>query len=169
MTNASYDAATARDHFTDPPQRRLGALGIIRNAAGAVLMTEKDPIRELRKPWYHPGGCVEENEAILDGLVRNVRTKLGITVQPGRLLAVHHMYDQQHETHLSKEGVNFLFDCGVLPDDTAFSFGGSITAVRWMMPEELDEHLTPFTAQRTFAALRALSGGDVEVLAGHPQ
>ncbi|WP_155056621.1 NUDIX domain-containing protein [Streptomyces blattellae] len=160
-----------RDHFTDPPPRRLGALAIVRNSAGAVLMTKKakaDLRWEERKPWFHPGGCVAENEPIFDGLVRNVRVKLGITLKPRRLLAVHHMYDQQHETHLSKEGVNFLFDCGVLDEDTPFTFGGSITGVRWMRPEELQEHLTPFTAARTLAALRALSGGDVEVLAGHP-
>ncbi|MFI6434924.1 hypothetical protein [Streptomyces sp. NPDC050759] len=30
-----------RDHFTDPPPRRLGALAIVRNSAGAVLMTQK--------------------------------------------------------------------------------------------------------------------------------
>ncbi|WP_328349159.1 NUDIX hydrolase [Streptomyces sp. NBC_00445] len=162
---------TERDHFTDPPPRRLGALGIIRNPAGAVLMTEKakaDLRGEERTPWFHPGGCVEENEAIRDGLVRNVRTKLGINLQPGRLLGVHHMPDEQHETHLSKEGVNFLFDCGVLDVDAPFMFGGSIKGVRWMLPDELEEHLTPFTAARTHAALRALAGGDVEVLTGHP-
>ncbi|WP_405526763.1 NUDIX hydrolase [Streptomyces canus] len=162
---------TERDHFTDPPPRRLGALGIIRNPAGAVLMTEKaqDALRgEERKPWFHPGGCVEENEPLLDGLVRNVNARLGITPKPGRLLAVHHMYDQQHKTHLSKEGINFLFGCGVIDDNTPFVFGGSIQSARWMLPDELEDHLTPFTATRTHAALRALSGGDVEVLAGHP-
>ncbi|MFJ3673577.1 NUDIX domain-containing protein [Streptomyces sp. NPDC090106] len=163
---------SARDHFADPPPRRLGALGIIRNFAGAVLMTEKsqDALRsEERTPWFHPGGCVEADEALLDGLVRHIRTKLGLTVEPGRLLAVHHMYEQQHPTHLSKEGINFLFDCGVIDQDTPFTYGGSIKGARWMLPTELGEHLTPFTAARTYAALRALSGGDVEVLAGHPQ
>ncbi|MBK3567058.1 hypothetical protein [Streptomyces sp. MBT62] len=106
---------TARDHFTAPPPRRLGALGIIRNSAGAVLMIEKG-----------------------------------------------------HPTHLSKEDVNFLFDCGVIDEHTPFVFGGRIQGTRWMLPDELDEHLTPFTAARTHAALRALSGGHVEVLAGHP-
>ncbi|WP_069764770.1 NUDIX domain-containing protein [Streptomyces sp. LUP47B] len=162
---------TERDHFTNPPPRRLGALGIIRNPAGAVLMTEKtrDALRgEERRPWFHPGGCVEENEPLLDGLVRSVTAKLGITVQPGRLLAVHHMYHQQHPTHLSVEGVNFLFDCGVIDEGTPFRFSGSINGARWMLPDELDEQLTPFTAARTHAALRALHGGDVEVLAGHP-
>lgn len=162
---------TERDHFTNPPPRRLGALGIIRNSAGAVLMTEKakaDLRNEERKPWFHPGGCVEENEPLADGLVRNASAKLGITLKPGRLLAVHHMYDQQHETHLSKEGINFLFDCGVIDEDPPFVFGGSIKGVLWMLPDELEELLTPFTAARTHAALRALRGGDVEVLAGHP-
>ncbi|MFJ9380561.1 NUDIX domain-containing protein [Streptomyces sp. NPDC101455] len=162
---------TARDHFTDPPPRRLGALGIIRNPAGAVLMTKKakSALRgEERRPWFHPGGCVEENEPLLDGLVRNVSAKLGITPKPGRLLAVHHMHDEPHATHLSKEGLNFLYDCGVIDENTPFAVGGSIKGVRWMLPDELDEYLTPFTAARTHAALRALSGGDVEVLTGHP-
>jgi len=162
---------TERDHFTGPPQRRLGALGIVRNPAGAVLMTEKAKadLRSVeRKPWFHPGGCVEENEPLLDGLLRNVSAKLGITLKPGRLLAVHHMYDEQHKTYRSKEGLNFLFDCGVIDEDTPFLVGGSIKGTRWMLPDELDEHLAPFTAARTHAALRALSGGVVEVLAGHP-
>ena len=161
------------DHFRNPPSRRIGALGILRNSAGGVLMVERRPAQEGRRPWYHPGGCVEANECSRQGLVRAARFRLGVTLNPGRLLAVHHMLDEQHveggEPYLSKEGLNFLFDCGVLDLDPAdLTFGPDIVSIRYLMPEEFGEYLPPYTAERTRAALRALAGGQVEYLEGHP-
>lgn len=105
---------------------------------------------------------------------RVIYEKIGITVTVGRVLAIHHMFDEHHSdpqtgvSHISQEGVNVLFDCGTIPADTEFVLGGGVIGTRWFAPEELTEYLTPFTAQRTLAALRALEGGDVELLTGHP-
>ena len=163
-----YTTATDVDHFISPPKRRVGSLTLITNSAGAVLMCEKDPAPELRKPWYHPGGCVESNESRHAGLVRTARAKLGITVTPGPLLVIHQMFEKPHETHVSLEGLNFVYDGGTLPADTKFTFGAGVIGVRWFMPDELEEHLAPFTAWRTRAALRARETGVVEELEGHP-
>jgi len=165
---------TQYDHFRNPPHRRLGALGIVRNSAGGVLMLKMEPERnEAQRPWHHPGGCVEANERISDALVRVARNKLGVTLTPGRLLAVHHMHDEVHgqgdSQWLSKEGVNFLFDCGTVDfGDSGFTFGPRVIDVRYVMPEEFDGLLSPFTAARTRAALRAVDGAPVEMLVGHP-
>lgn len=156
----------SHDHFTNPPPRRVGALAIVRNRSGAVLFAEKEqPEPEHPSRLYHPGGCVEGNEPIRDGLVRAARRKLGIELTPGRLLAVHHMYEKQWPTHTSMEGVNFLFECGVLEVDPPFRFGPKITGARWVDPDDLEDEVMWYTAKRTHAALRALSGGEVEVLA----
>ena len=155
-----------RDHFADPPRRRTGALGIVRNPDGHVLFVEKsDPPEQHPVPFYLPGGCVEENEPILDGLVRAARRKLGVDLVPGRLLAVHHMYGKQWRTHYSKEGLNLLFDCGVWEKEPDFELGPDVAGVRWVAPDDMEELLMTFTAARVHASLRALSGGVVEVLA----
>lgn len=157
-----------RDHFANPPQRRIGALGIVRDPQGRVLFVEKqETAPEHPSPLYLPGGCVEENEPMLDGLVRAARYKLGIDLEPGRLLAVHQMDEKDHGTHVSKEGYNLLFDCGVLEKDPAWVLGPNTAAAVWVRPEDMEQHLMTFTAARVRAALRALDGGPVEVLYGH--
>lgn len=156
------------DHFIHAPERRVGALGIVRNADGHVLFVEKKVTKpEHSSPYYLPGGCVEENEPILDGLVRAARRKMGVTLEPGRLLAVHHMYGKQWEDHYSREGVNFLFDCGVWEKDPEFELPDDVARVSWVAPEAMRGLTMTFTADRVDAALRALSGGDVEVLASY--
>jgi ADP-ribose pyrophosphatase YjhB (NUDIX family) len=169
-----YDHASGQDHFAEPPLRRLGALGIIRDAQGRVLFCKKEPRDLSHSPWYLPGGCVERNEEIPAALVRTVRAKLGVGVTPGGLLAVHHMQDAEQierdtgESYLSREGVNFVLDCGTLPADAPFTFGAKVIGVRWFDPGEMREHLTPSTADRTESALRALAGGEAELLSGNP-
>lgn len=164
-----------RDHFANPPQRRLGALGIVRNSSGGVLFFRRDPIKEMRRPWYHPGGCVEENEGITEGLVRAARERLGVTLEPKGLIAVHRMPDEWHsdpetgQKWLSKEGVNLLYDCGVIDfEPSDFTYGVGALEARYVMPDEFKEILPSFTMERTLAALRALEGGSVETLEGHP-
>ncbi|MFK0294806.1 NUDIX domain-containing protein [Streptomyces sp. NPDC090442] len=160
-----------RNHFTGPPPRRVGALGVLRNSEGAVLFVEKEEPGALRRPYYHPGGCVEGNESVTGALVRLAHARLGIDVEPGRLLAVHHMYEELHaeRQELHREGFNLLFDCGVqdiAPGD--FVLGANVRGARWVLPSDFDAVLMPFTARRTRAALEALEGGQVQFLAGHP-
>jgi len=157
-----------RDHFANPPQRRIGALGIVRNLDGHVLFVEKkEAPPEHPVPFYLPGGCVEEDEFLLDGLVRAARRKLGVDLVPGRLLAVHQMHEKDHGSHVSKEGYNLLFDCGVWERDPEFELGPDVARARWVAPDDMRGLLMTFTAERVEAALRSLSGGDVEVLRGH--
>lgn len=169
-----YVNFTGQDHFADPPARRLGALGILRDEKGRVLFCEKTPRDLGHSPWYLPGGCVERNEQVPAALVRTVRAKLGIEVTPGRLLAVHHMQEAKQtergagNAYLSREGVNLVIDCGTVSVDTPMTFGANVIGARWFHPDELREHLTPFTADRTEAALRALAGDEVELLSGNP-
>lgn len=157
------------DHFENAPGRRVGALAIVRDPYGSVLFAEKAEVKEQRAPYHHPGGCVEANEPILDGLVRAAKHKFGIDLTPGRLLAVHHMYEEDHGTHVSVEGINFIFDGGILKEGVQFEYGPNVKTHHWIAPAELDAIVAPYTAARTRAALRALAGGNVEVLAGHPQ
>lgn len=156
------------DHFIHAPERRVGALGIVRNPEGHVLFVEKkQPPEEHPVPFYLPGGCVEENEPLTDGLVRAARRKMGVTLKPGRLLTLHHMYGKQWRTHYSREGLNLLYDCGVWDKDPDFTLGPDVAGVRWVAPDDMEGLLMPFTAARVHAALRTLSGGDVEVLADY--
>jgi ADP-ribose pyrophosphatase YjhB (NUDIX family) len=156
----------SRDHFIDPPQRRIGALGVLRNEDGAVLFAEKaQPEPQHPRALYLPGGCVEGDEDITAGLVRAAHHKLGIDVTPGRLLAVHHMHEKDWESHVSLEGVNLVFDCGVWDGESAFAYGPGFIGHRWVHPGDLESEVMWYTAKRVRSALRALQGEHVEVLA----
>lgn len=172
-----YTGLEDRNHFDrkTTPVRRVGALGLIRNERGEVLMCEGTPTHDMARPFYHPGGAAAPNEDFQRACERIILNKLGVTVKAGRMLVIHHMFEETHtdpatgKSTVSTEGINFIFDCGVLPSDTAFVVKGGLVRTHWLKPETLEEVVSAFTAQRSLAALAALAGDEVKLLKGHPK
>jgi 8-oxo-dGTP pyrophosphatase MutT (NUDIX family) len=67
------------------PQHSVSVAAIILNDDGQVLMTQ----RRDNGHWEPPGGVLELNESILDGLRREVREETGFDVQPEHLTGVY--------------------------------------------------------------------------------
>jgi 8-oxo-dGTP diphosphatase len=135
-------------------RKRVGADMLLRDSAGRVLLV--DPT--YKPDWDLPGGMCEANEPPRVAVARELAEELGLTLTPGRLLAVewespHGPWDDQ---------LAFVFDGGVLDDERA-------GALRITDPElgrfafvplaEAEPLLRPYVWQRLSRAHAALDGG----------
>ncbi len=77
-------------HFTEY-DTRLAAYAVIVNEAGELLLTWYNGEGTTATPkWTLPGGGIEHDEAVEDGLVREVYEETGYDVTVGALLATSH-------------------------------------------------------------------------------
>ncbi|WP_059007973.1 NUDIX domain-containing protein [Streptomyces specialis] len=152
------------EDFTDPPRRRLGALALFRNPIGDILLVEKS-YRSGRARWGLPGGCAKQNEPVPVACQREVLEETGLHVVPGRVLVLHHV----PANGTSAEGINAVFDGGVLDDGTSITLSAELTSYRWVPPASLDGMVAPYTAWRITSALRSLTSEEpgVPLLVGH--
>src|SRR5919112_2400610 len=67
------------------PQHSVSVAAVIVNEQGQVLMTQ----RRDNGHWEPPGGVLELDESILDGLRREVREETGLNVEPERLTGIY--------------------------------------------------------------------------------
>jgi len=69
------------------------AVGILSDAAGAILIARRPDHVHQGGLWEFPGGKVEADETVQRALARELREELGITVQAAEpLLQVRHAY-----------------------------------------------------------------------------
>jgi 8-oxo-dGTP diphosphatase len=62
---------------------------------GRYLITQRRPSAVLPLLWEFPGGRVEEGESDATALKREVRFRLGVSVEPGKLMSfVSHPYER---------------------------------------------------------------------------
>ncbi|RYD15559.1 MAG: Nudix family hydrolase [Lysobacteraceae bacterium] len=67
--------------------------GVLRDARGRVLLAQRPPGKHLAGAWEFPGGKVDEGEAAIDALARELREELGIVVESAHpLISVPHAY-----------------------------------------------------------------------------
>src|SRR4051794_5100899 len=67
------------------PRHSVSVAAVITDEFGRVLITQ----RRDNGHWEPPGGVLETEESILDGLKREVREETGLTVEPVRLTGVY--------------------------------------------------------------------------------
>jgi 8-oxo-dGTP diphosphatase len=67
-----------------PPKHVVAASGLITNAQGEVLM-----VLSPKRGWEMPGGQVEEGEALIDGLQREIREESGVIAAISTLVGVY--------------------------------------------------------------------------------
>lgn len=67
--------------------------GVLRNAGGAVLLAQRPEGKAMAGRWEFPGGKLLASEPATDGLARELREELGITVERAKpLIRLHHDY-----------------------------------------------------------------------------
>ncbi|MFJ9247894.1 NUDIX domain-containing protein [Streptomyces sp. NPDC101776] len=145
--------------FTNPPRRRTGALAIIRNESGAVLMVQKS---YKGGSFGLPGGCANEDEPPHRAFTREVQEETGLTLAPGRLLVVHYM-SRNPETGAT-EGLNLVWDGGTVSSESQIILPApapgeepELTSYRFVPLDEVHELAASYTALRINAAVGVLS------------
>lgn len=106
----------------DHPRHIVAAMGVVRNAAGEVLL-----VRTRRRGWEPPGGQVEVGEDIVAALVREVEEESGCAVAVDRLVGVYSNTGTLNQ-------VIFAFLCTHLGGDPRPS--AETPEVGWYAPEE---------------------------------
>ncbi|MDQ5852688.1 MAG: NUDIX domain-containing protein [Chloroflexota bacterium] len=123
------------------PTHRVGAFAIIFDAAGKVLVS-----RRVDSGWFNlPGGGVDPDESVPEGLIREVREETGLEVEVGRLVGVYSK-PQKHELVLTFRAQ--IIGGEIMPSDEADYH-------TWVAADELDTvKLLPKHRERIDDALR---------------
>ncbi|MBI4705564.1 MAG: (deoxy)nucleoside triphosphate pyrophosphohydrolase [Deltaproteobacteria bacterium] len=75
--------------------RHIRVVAAVIASEGKYLITQRRPAAVLPLLWEFPGGRVEEGESDATALAREVRHRLGVTVETGDLISfVSHPYER---------------------------------------------------------------------------
>lgn len=113
--------------------------------------------------WELPGGCIEANESPRAAAVREIQEELGLSVEPGRLLAIDWVPPLPDRT----EGIMIVFDGGHLSPEqvTAIQLPpDELRSWAWSTPHEQRQRLSPLLARRAAASCRARAHGQTAYL-----
>ena len=116
------------------------------SAAGLVYKNDKVLlIRSARRGWEFPGGVVEQGEAILDGLKREICEESGIIAEPRCLAGICQRLTMKEgygplEGMMIPPNVSILFICDYVSGELHTS-DESLEA-GWFTPEEAKEMVT---------------------------
>jgi A/G-specific adenine glycosylase len=119
-------------------------VGVVRNAAGEVLIDQRLNEGLLGGLWEFPGGKQEPGEAIVDTIRRELREELAIEAEVGEeLIVVDHAYSHKKLRFV----VHLCTWLSGEPQPLASQ------QVRWVCPEQLGEFPFPAANARIIAAL----------------
>jgi 8-oxo-dGTP diphosphatase len=101
---------------------------------GRYLITQRRATAVLPLLWEFPGGRVEDNETDANALKREVRHRLGVEVEVGKLISfVSHPYEH-YVVDL------FLYECRLAVGSLE---ARNVSAYKWVTSAEFDRY--PFT------------------------
>lgn len=127
--------AGARLHHTEYHVRLAAYAWIVEDEQ--VLLTWWNGEGRREPAWTLPGGGVEFDEAILDGLVREVREETGFDVEPGAPLAEHFVtFRREGEAPLRLQ--RFVHRARIVGGQLGtLEVGGSTDFAQWMPLDEV--------------------------------
>jgi 8-oxo-dGTP diphosphatase len=116
------------------PRKTIRVVAAIVDRAGKYLVTQRRPTAVLPLLWEFPGGRVEEGESDRDALRREVRHRIGVDVEPGKLVSfVSHPYDR-YVVDL------YLYECQLREGEP---HAVNVQDFRWVKSADFDQ--LPFT------------------------
>jgi A/G-specific adenine glycosylase len=156
-------AYPVKDAPRELPFQVIG-VGVVRNAAGEVLIDQRLNEGLLGGLWEFPGGKQEPGEAIEATIARELREELAIEAAVGEpLIVVDHAYSHKKLRFV----VHLCTWLGGEPQPLASQ------QVRWVRPEQLVEFPFPAANARIIAALlerlAADAAADGAAAADHPE
>lgn len=132
-----------RVHFTDY-DTRIAAYAVVVDDRGRLLLAWYNGTRHGSACWSMPGGGVEFEESLQDGLVREVREETGYLVEVGRPLAVNQFTVNGEERRgRPYKCMRVLFDATITGGELGtLEIGGSTDFAEWV-PLSRVPSLTP--------------------------
>jgi ADP-ribose pyrophosphatase YjhB (NUDIX family) len=116
-------------------------------SVAAAIVNEDGRLLAIRRRdnghWEPPGGVLELDETIEDGLVREVREETGLTVRPGRLTGVY--------KNMERGIVALVFRCCVVAGEQTLT--AEAAEVAWLTPDEVRDRLNEAYAVRLLDGL----------------
>lgn len=151
--------AHADTDYARPGHRRIGALVLIRNTAGHVLLVKPN----YKEGWQLVGGGAVPDELPHLAARREGMEETGLAdLTPGDLLITD--YVPANPDTGAVEGINFVFDGGTVPDGTAITLptakpGEEPELAEWAFvpPDQLGDYCKPYQRRRITEALAALA------------
>ena len=114
--------------------RTIRVVAAIIERGGRYLITQRRPTAVLPLLWESPGGRVEDGEGDRDALRREVLHRIGVGVEPGKLVSfVSHPYER-YVVDL------YLYECQLLEGEPS---PVNVNDFRWATSAEFDQ--LPFT------------------------
>ena len=124
----------------EKPRFRVGVFAIIERD-GRYLLARRSDI-----PWWNlPGGGLEYDESVEEGVAREVREEIGAEVEIVRLVGVY--------SKPRKREVVLTFLCRLRPESPETGTSEEVSRVAWFLPAELPADLLPKHRQRLEDAL----------------
>ena len=124
----------------DSPRFRIGVFAIVERE-GCYLLAHRRDIDW----WNLPGGGLEYNETVEEGLLREVREEVGVSVEIVRLVGVY--------SKPRKREVVLTFLCHLTPDSLEPTVSDEVSEVAWLLPTAFPVNLLPKHRQRLEDAL----------------
>lgn len=110
--------------------RTIRVVAAIIERGGRYLVTQRRPSAVLPLLWEFPGGRVEEGEGDRDALRREVLHRIGVGVEPGKLVSfVSHPYER-YVVDL------YLYECQLLEGEPSRV---NVNDFRWVTSAEFDQ------------------------------
>ncbi len=122
------------------PRHVVGVAGVVVDEAGRALAVR----RRTPPRWELPGGALERDERVVDGLVREVREESGLRVEPVALSGVYQ--------NMALGPVALVFLCSRIGGTEGAS--DETSDWRWLRPDQIDELMPPAWSVRFTDALR---------------
>lgn len=139
------------------PRRRHGALTLVRDTGGSVLLVRTS----YNGRWQLPGGAAHADEPLPIAQARELLEETGLRIHSRQLLVI----DETPRSHSgSVEGLNVVFDGGAVPEDTVITLPEALpgqdpelTDYKWVKPGGLHKVCNPQQTARIQAALKVLA------------
>lgn len=132
------------------------------SAAGVVYKDNKVLlIRSERRGWEFPGGIVEQGEAILDGLKREIFEESGITAKPEAVTGIYQNLARKKgfgplEGMMLPTTVNIVFRCSYVSGKESIS--EEFQDAGWFTPDEAMQIISYPYMKKAFADASGYSG-----------
>ena len=139
--------------FAQLPTMFAAAAALFTDPADRVLLVKPN----YRDHWSLAGGILDDGEPPHVGCRREVGEELGLDIEPGPLLVVGW---SGPDGIRPRPIVHFVFDGGVLADDTPIRLQESeLDGYRFVDAADLARYLPPVIGARVAAALRSRAAG----------